>query len=140
MPGRLFPIASGGKQAGARRDLTPRRGATNERDVMITAHDLSLGYAQAISAYWRGDSGVLPRFNAWLVQYWVDGPTEPAAEPQAHCPYGAAGHGIRWYERGAVLQGFVPGRRGCFQVPRNAVLPRETSRRVAAAIVPAIAA
>ena len=107
---------------------------------MISAHDLSLAYVQAVSSYWRGDSDLLPRFNAWLAQYWRDGPTEPVPDPQAHCPHAAAGRGIRWYERGLVLHGFVPGRHGCFQVPRNVVLPRETGRARTAAIVPAIAA
>lgn len=107
---------------------------------MISAHDLSLAYVRAVSSYWRGDSDLLPRFNAWLARYWRDGPTEPTPDPQAECPHAAAGRGIRWYEQGPVLHGFVPGKRGYFQIPRNVVLPRETGRRRTAAIAPAIAA
>lgn len=108
---------------------------------MITAHDLSLAYVQAVSAYWRGDdTDFLPTFDAWLARFWVDSPTEPATDPQAHCPHGAAGRGIRWYERGSLLHGFVPGKRGCFRVPRTSALPREIDRRRTTAVEPAIAA
>jgi hypothetical protein len=107
---------------------------------MITAHDLSLAYVQAVSAYWCGDSDLLPTFDAWLARFWVDGPAEPDTEPQAHCPHGAAGRGIRWHERGPVILGYVPGKRGCFQVPRNVALLRDPGRRRTATVMHPIAA
>lgn len=96
---------------------------------MITAHDLSLAYVQAVSAYWRGESDLLPTFDAWLAQFWVDGPAEPTTLPREHLPHGAAGRGIRWHECGSLLYGYVPGMRGCLRVPRAALLPREADRR-----------
>lgn len=108
---------------------------------MITAHDLSLAYVRAVSAYWRGDSEFLPQFDAWLAGYWIAGPPEePATEPQAHCPHGVAGRGIRWHEHGSVLLGFVPGKRGCFRIPRTAALPCETRARASGTAAHAIAA
>jgi hypothetical protein len=117
-----------------------RAGAVNEEGAMITAHDLSLAYVQAVSAYWRGDSELLPQFDAWLAGFWTTGPAEPAAEPQAQCPHAAAGRGIRWHEHGSALLGFVPGKRGCFRIPRTAVLPRESRARGSGTAAPPIAA
>jgi hypothetical protein len=97
--------------------------------TVITARDISLAYVQAVSAYWRGDSEFLPKFDAWLAQYWTAGPPEPSTEPQAHCPHGAAGRGIHWHEQGPVLLGYVPGKRGCFRIPRTTALPREAIAR-----------
>lgn len=107
---------------------------------MITAHNLSLAYIQAVSAYWRGDSDLLPKFDAWIARFWTDGPPEPTTSPQATCPHGAAGRGIRWHERGPVLLGYVPGKRGCFRVPRNAVLPGKTGGRTMVPATHALAA
>lgn len=117
----------------------PTSAATEQR-ALLTAADLSLAYIQAVSAYWRGDSEFLPRFDTWLARFWTDGPPEPSDDPQAHCPHGAGGRGIRWYERGPLLLGYVTGKPGCFHVPRTAVLPRDTGRGGAVAVAHAIAA
>lgn len=106
--------------------VQPRPAGTRNQEVaMISARDLSLAYIRAVSAYWRGDSEFLPQFDAWLAQFWTAAAPEPASEPQAHCPHGAAGRGIRWHEQGTELFGYVPGRRGCFRIPRTVDLPRE---------------
>lgn len=96
---------------------------------MLTAHDLSLTYCQAVSAYWRGDNEFLPQLDAWLDRFWVqDGPLEPVTSPLAVCPHGAGGHGIRWYDSGQAVLGYVPGKRGGYRVPRTAVLPSDAGR------------
>lgn len=96
---------------------------------MLTARDLSRAYCQAVSAYWRGDNEFLPQLDTWLAQFWVgDGPREPVTGLLAVCPHGVTGHGIRWYESGQAVLGYVPGKPGCYRVPRTAVLPNDASR------------
>lgn len=90
---------------------------------MITAHTLNLSYIQAVSSYWRGDGDVLPEFDAWLAQFWADCPAEPTTHPRARCPFGGAGRGIRWHESRSTIFGYVPGRSGCYRVPRTVELP-----------------
>lgn len=108
---------------------------------MLTARDLSLANCQAVSAYWRGDNEFLPQLEAWLAQFWVgDGPLEPVTDPIALCPHGAKGHGIRWYDSGSHVLGYVPGKRGCFQVPRTVVLPTNSAGGEAQAMSSAMAA
>ena len=92
---------------------------------MVTASDLSLAYTRAVSAYWRGESDFLPRFDAWLAGFWDEGGREPAADPQGVCPHAAGGHGIRWHDSRSAVLGYVPGTRGRFRVPRSAVLPSD---------------
>lgn len=108
---------------------------------MLTAHDLSLAYCQTVSAYWRGDNEFLPQLEAWLARFWVgDGPREPVSDSLALCPHGAKGRGIRWYDGGSHVLGYVPGKRGCFDVPRNAVLPTNSAGGQTQAISPTMAA
>lgn len=91
---------------------------------MTTAHDLANAYFRAVSAYWRGDSDVdLPRLGAWLDQFWVGRTSEPKTSPVALSPHAAGGHGIRWHEEGQYILGYVPGRHGCYRIPRIAHLP-----------------
>lgn len=112
----------------------------NIMNSLITARDLSRAYTQAVSAYWRGESASLPEFEAWLAHFWTDGPPEPVSGPAARCPHGAAGRGIRWHECGSAILGYVPGKQGCFRVPRTAMLPTDSGRATPALRPSAMAA
>ena len=90
---------------------------------MVTAHDLALAYTRVVCAYWRGDSTALRQFETWLTQFWADCSQKPATNPTAICPHGAAGRGIHWFDTRSTVLGFVPGRRGCYRIPRTAVAP-----------------
>jgi hypothetical protein len=92
---------------------------------MNTPHELALAYDRYASALWRGDVAEARAFAAWLGDYWVDeGSIEPTDHPHVVSVLGGAGAGIRWYSRGTTIVGYVgDGRRGCYQVPRNAFPP-----------------
>lgn len=85
------------------------------------SHTLAMGLLRNASARWRGDSGaaVLPlRLSA----YWQpELRPAPLAEPDAFSPHGAAGRGIRWYQMGQEVLGYIPGVRGGFRIPVHAV-------------------
>ena len=85
------------------------------------ARELAMGFLRYASAHWRGD----PRpavFPLRLSAYWrSEMPPAPTAAPDAVSPHGAAGRGIRWYETGPEVVGYVPGLPGGYQVPVQAV-------------------
>lgn len=95
----------------------------NVEDGRLTAADLSHAYTRAVSAYWRGESIALLKFETWLAQFWAAGPPEPVTAPAARCPHAAGGRGIRWHECDQELLGYVSGRSGCLRVPRMISLP-----------------
>jgi len=85
------------------------------------ARALALGYARYASACWRGDAAANV-FGSRLGSYRRgDLPTRPAAMPHAVSPHGGGGRGIHWYQTGNAVFGFVPGCRGGYQVPVDAV-------------------
>lgn len=91
---------------------------------MINAYDLAGAYNQAVSAYWRGESDTaLSRLTAWLGEFWTDTPAEFSGRPITVTPHAGGGGGIRWHEIGESIVGCVPGRRGCYRIPRNTDLP-----------------
>lgn len=85
------------------------------------ASELATGFLRYASACWRGDRSatVFPlRLNA----YWRPAlPLAPVAVPDAVSPHGAAGRGIRWYQTGQDVLGYIPGQDGGFRVPVAAV-------------------
>lgn len=90
---------------------------------MITAHDIANAYVDAVSAYWRGDNdGDLRRLSAWIERFWTVHLYEPSNHPAAVSPHAAGGHGIHWYEAGSTIVGCVPGRQGCYRIPRASTL------------------
>ncbi len=85
------------------------------------ARALALGYMRYASACWRGDEAANV-FGTRLSAYRRgDLPTRPAAKPYAVSPHGGGGRGIHWYELGEEVVGFVPGCRGGYQVPVDAI-------------------
>jgi hypothetical protein len=85
------------------------------------AHELALGYLRYASACWRGDP-TAPVFGVRLGAYWrPELPQAPLTTPDAISPHGAAGRGIRWYQRGDEVIGYVPGVRGGYDVPAAAI-------------------
>ena len=85
---------------------------------MPAALRLARSYDQAVAASWRGDEAARRAFAAWLAPFWrPDGPPEPGDAPAAVSVLGAGGRGIRWYDAGPAVVGYVPGRGGCYRVP-----------------------
>ena len=82
---------------------------------------LANGYMTSMSAYWRGEPHPL-EFGQWLSRYWdstlypgVFGPAD------ATSPHGGGGRGIRWYETSGAVVGLIPGRRGGYSIPLDAI-------------------
>lgn len=85
------------------------------------ARALAAGYLRYASSCWRGDQ-CAAAFPLRLSAYWQpEMPPEPVAAPAAVSPHGAAGRGIRWYETGQEVRGYVAGRPCGFQVSARAV-------------------
>jgi hypothetical protein len=85
------------------------------------ARELAAGFLRYASSCWRGDR-CAAAFPLRLSAYWRPAmPPAPAAAPTAVSPHGAAGRGIRWYETGQEVLGYVPGLPGGYQVPAPAV-------------------
>lgn len=85
------------------------------------ARELAAGFLRYASSCWRGDRCAAV-FPLRLSAYWRAAlPPAPAAAPAAVSPHGAAGRGIRWYETGHDVVGYVPGLPGGYQVPTGAV-------------------
>mgnify|MGYP000073562650 CR=1 FL=1 len=85
------------------------------------ARELAAGFLRYASACWRGDR-CAAAFPLRLSAYWRPAmPPAPAAAPAAFSPHGAAGRGIRWYEAGQEVLGYVPGQPGGYRVPALAV-------------------
>ncbi len=85
------------------------------------ARDLATGFLRYASACWRGDT-CAAAFPLRLSAYWRPAlPPPPAAAPDAVSLHGAAGRGIRWYQAGQDVLGYVPGLVGGYQVPARAV-------------------
>ena len=85
------------------------------------ARALALGYLRYASACWRGEAAGCV-FGTRLDAYRRgDLPTRPAAMPHAVSPHGGGGRGIHWYELGSEVVGFVPGCRGGYRVPVDAI-------------------
>ncbi len=92
-----------------------------ERARGLAARSLALIYLRAVSACWRGDPWGREEMCP-LDRYWMpDLPPVPRALPDAESPHGAGGRGIRWYESGRDIFGYVPGVRGGYRVPISAV-------------------
>jgi hypothetical protein len=85
------------------------------------ALELALGYLRYASADWRGDPAA-PIFGVRLGAYWrPELPQAPPTTPDAISPHGAAGRGIRWYQCGDEVIGYVPGTHCGFEVPAAAI-------------------
>jgi hypothetical protein len=85
------------------------------------ASELATGFLRYASACWRGDT-CAAAFPLRLSAYWRPVlPPPPAAAPDAVSLHGAAGRGIRWYQEGQDVLGYVPGLGGGYQVPAQAV-------------------
>lgn len=85
------------------------------------ARELAAGFLRHASSCWRGDR-CAAAFPLRLSAYWRPAmPPLPVAAPAAVSPHGAAGRGIRWYEAGQDVLGYVPGLPGGYQVPARVV-------------------
>ena len=83
---------------------------------MNTPRSLAVRFDLYLAACWRGDE--CEAFGDWLDARWCpEAPPEPAEGPAAVSVLGGAGRGIRWYERGGAIVGYVAGRpRGCYLI------------------------
>lgn len=88
---------------------------------MSNACRIARCYDEAVAAFWQGDGADLREIGDWLASAWGDGPPEPAAPPIATSVCGAGGRGIRWYDAGIDVLGYVPGLVGCYRLPVAAI-------------------
>jgi hypothetical protein len=88
-----------------------------------SAWALARAYCEYISAYWRGDAGAAQLGNQLVAFFSAEMPAEPMRPADAFSPHGARGHGIRWYERGDAVLGYVPGATSGYRIPRACVVP-----------------
>jgi hypothetical protein len=95
---------------------------------MTNAREMARVCDQYVSAMWRGESDEIARFSIWLRNHWALGPDEPQNRPAAFSAVGGGGAGIRWYEVGEMIYGYIPGvARRCYQIPADANPPDLTS-------------
>ena len=81
------------------------------------AQALARAYLDYVSGCWRGDAE-MPGMGAHLATFFgADMPEEPARAADAYSPHGAGGQGIRWYDCGNTVYGFVAGSAGGYRVP-----------------------
>lgn len=81
------------------------------------ARALARAYLDYVSGCWRGDADT-PDVGAHLATFFgADMPEEPARAADAYSPHGAGGQGIRWYDCGNTVYGYVSGCAGGYRVP-----------------------
>lgn len=91
---------------------------------MTTAREMARTCDLYVSALWRGESEEVVRFSRWLRNHWALGPDEPGSMPAAFSAVGGGGAGIRWYEVGGMIYGYIPGvAMRCYQIPKAAEPP-----------------
>ena len=84
---------------------------------MPPATDLARRFAEAITAL-----RAIHDFDDWIGQYWSDRCPAPESSLIANHQRGAD-DAIIWHEGETTIYGLLPGRDGCFCVPRDAALP-----------------
>ena len=94
---------------------------TQQSSATGSASDLARAYLDYISAYWRGDAGALQMRDRLAAFFSADMPMEPMRPADAFSPHGARGHGIRWYECGDTVLGYVPGTTSGYRIPLECV-------------------
>ena len=87
------------------------------------ARALARAYLRHVSALWRGDPAERALSTSLGMTWCPDLPPEPRRLPDAVSPHGAGGRGIRWFETGGAVLGYVPGVRGGYRVPLAAIPP-----------------
>lgn len=91
---------------------------------MTSAVAMARACDEYVAALWLGESEDVYRFAAWLRNHWAVGPAEPSYPPAAVSRAGGSGTGIRWYDAGEMITGYIPGvERRCYQIPRDANPP-----------------
>lgn len=81
------------------------------------AEDLARAYLRYVSGCWCGNPEA-ERFGERLSTFFRgELPSEPVRSPDAVSPHGGGGRGIRWYQCGNEVRGYLPGVCGGYQVP-----------------------
>jgi hypothetical protein len=85
--------------------------------AMPAAIDVARRFAEAVAAL-----RALHDFDAWIGQYWQERCPVPGHADSRH---GAIGDEdvIVWHECEETVFGYLPGRAGCFCIPRDVALP-----------------
>lgn len=86
-----------------------------------SAGALARAYLDYVSAYWRGDAPASQMGDQLATFFGADMPVEPVRQADAFSPHGARGHGIRWYECGDAVVGYVPGATSGYRIPQACV-------------------
>ena len=84
---------------------------------MPPAMDLARRFADAVIAL-----RAIHDFDAWIGQFWTDRCTAPDCPARGPAPRGTEDF-IVWHETEGSVFGFLPGRDGCFCIPRDTALP-----------------
>jgi hypothetical protein len=84
---------------------------------MPRAIELARRYAEALSAL-----RAVHDFDEWIGQFWQECSPSPTIATAPHNTVGAEDT-IVWHEGEETVFGYLPGREGCFCVPRDVALP-----------------
>ena len=84
---------------------------------MPPAIELARRYAEALAAL-----RAVHDFDEWIGQYWQERCPAPASAAASRDTVGAEDT-IVWHEGEETVFGYLPGRDGCFCVPRDVPLP-----------------
>ena len=84
---------------------------------MPSAIDVARRFAEAITTL-----RALHDFDAWIGQFWSEGCSAAQSAASTDRPAGAD-DAIVWHETADTILGFLPGRDGCFSIPRDVTLP-----------------
>ena len=109
---QLHHLAAGTER---RRLLTTRSRSTRD-ETHATCIELARRYAEALAAL-----RAVHDFDEWIGQYWQE--RCPAPESAASRDTVGAKDTIVWHEGEETVFGYLPGRDGCFCVPRDVPLP-----------------
>ncbi len=84
---------------------------------MPPAIDVAHRFAEAVTTL-----RALHDFDAWIGQFWIEGCSAAQSAASSGLSSGVD-DAIIWYETADTVFGFLPGRDGCFSLPRDLPLP-----------------
>ncbi|MBA2596928.1 MAG: hypothetical protein M3Q50_11595 [Chloroflexota bacterium] len=84
---------------------------------MPPALDVARRFAEAIATL-----RALHDFDDWIGQFWIEGCSAQRRAASSARPAGGD-DSIVWHETGNTIFGYLPGRDGCFAIPRDMPLP-----------------
>ncbi|MFN8665318.1 MAG: hypothetical protein U0075_25785 [Thermomicrobiales bacterium] len=94
-----------------------------------SAAALARAYLDYVSGVWLGEADATS-FGERLATCWgFDLPPEPARAADAFSPHGGGGRGIRWYECGHDVLGYIPDCTSGYRIPLTRIAEFSPSAR-----------